>query len=539
MMKRYFLMLFVVLGLSLVGCNNDDSSSAPVSSVSLDQTDLILYATGTESEATLVATVLPGNAANQQVSWSSEDPSVATVDQTGKVKAVADGQTRIVVTTVEGEYTASCAVIVVSDEEEFTKRVLRKAFSQMGASEQTLSEWGWTMENPIQNWEGCQLKYTVYREVNRASCNLTGPISRELLRDLELTKLDLSGNQLSGEIPAEMGNLTSLLELYLNNNQLSGELPVELGNLISLQKLDVTGNRLTGSVPEALKESANYYLFFFNPQQDGYGITEIDQSERERDKSNLLAIKDAWGDNAPDGVKKTWVEENSIEQFSGVEVNGYGEVVSLDFFMLSSSETQSLPDLSVLKKVENLNLSSADFGGALPDWLGNMTSLKWLDISNCETSGDFSPAILKLTNLNILRAEGAGFSGQIPAEIGKMTNLWELDLEYNQFSGPIPAELANLKNLRSLYLSDNQLSGEIPVELCSMTGLGELLLNNNQLSGSIPSEFGNMPDLIMLYLDHNNLSGMVPDAVLNHRHFDKWMLTPQNDGYGFDNYSGK
>lgn len=29
---------------------------------------------------------------------------------------------------------------------------------------------------------------------------------------------------------------------------------------------------------------------------------------------------------------------------------------------------------------------------------------------------------------------------------------------------------------------------------------------------------------------------MIPDEVLNHPNFYNWHLTPQNDGYGFDNY---
>lgn len=58
---------------------------------------------------TLTATVSPANAGNQNVTWTSSDPSVATVSATG----VKKGTATITVTTEEGGFTASCAVNVV------------------------------------------------------------------------------------------------------------------------------------------------------------------------------------------------------------------------------------------------------------------------------------------------------------------------------------------------------------------------------------------------------------------------------------------
>lgn len=59
----------------------------------------------------LVATVLPENATNKAVSWSSSDKSVATVSD-GTVTAVAEGTATITVTTEDGGYTSSCTVTV-------------------------------------------------------------------------------------------------------------------------------------------------------------------------------------------------------------------------------------------------------------------------------------------------------------------------------------------------------------------------------------------------------------------------------------------
>ncbi len=62
----------------------------------------------------LTAIVNPSNAANKEVTWSSSNPSVATVDNTGKVLGMSAGNTTITVTTDDGEKTATCNVTVIT-----------------------------------------------------------------------------------------------------------------------------------------------------------------------------------------------------------------------------------------------------------------------------------------------------------------------------------------------------------------------------------------------------------------------------------------
>lgn len=60
----------------------------------------------------LIATVAPANASNQNVTWSTSDTSVATVDATGKVTAVGNGTAIITVKTVDGGKTATATITV-------------------------------------------------------------------------------------------------------------------------------------------------------------------------------------------------------------------------------------------------------------------------------------------------------------------------------------------------------------------------------------------------------------------------------------------
>ena len=79
-----------------------------VTGVTLNTETLELFTGGS---ATLTATVEPSDATNQNVTWSSSDPSVATVAN-GVVTAVGAGTATITVTTEDGGKTAICTVTV-------------------------------------------------------------------------------------------------------------------------------------------------------------------------------------------------------------------------------------------------------------------------------------------------------------------------------------------------------------------------------------------------------------------------------------------
>ena len=82
-----------------------------VESVSLSETSVILEEIGATCQ--LQATVLPDDANNKTVTWTSSDEAVCTVSETGLVTATGVGSASVTVTTVDGEKTATCEVTVV------------------------------------------------------------------------------------------------------------------------------------------------------------------------------------------------------------------------------------------------------------------------------------------------------------------------------------------------------------------------------------------------------------------------------------------
>ena len=83
-----------------------------VTGVTLAPTSATLTLGETET-VTLIPTVLPGDATDKSVTWSSSDETVATVTD-GVVTAVAAGEATITVTTTDGAKTATCAVTVAA-----------------------------------------------------------------------------------------------------------------------------------------------------------------------------------------------------------------------------------------------------------------------------------------------------------------------------------------------------------------------------------------------------------------------------------------
>ncbi len=82
-----------------------------VTGVKLNNREFNLKADSSEK---LTATVLPSNADDKSVVWSSSDQAVATVDNNGLVKAVENGEAVITVKTVDGGYEATCKVYVTT-----------------------------------------------------------------------------------------------------------------------------------------------------------------------------------------------------------------------------------------------------------------------------------------------------------------------------------------------------------------------------------------------------------------------------------------
>ncbi len=126
------------------------SISAPISvtGVSLDLSAVAITEALTQQ---LTQTVTPVDAANQNVTWSSDDLAIATVDANGLVTAVSEGVAMVTVTTVDGSYSASSTITVQAAA--VTDYSLPTPTASLDATQNGYMQWNWgdVALSPIRN----------------------------------------------------------------------------------------------------------------------------------------------------------------------------------------------------------------------------------------------------------------------------------------------------------------------------------------------------------------------------------------------------
>ncbi|BAB03621.1 putative protein kinase Xa21 [Oryza sativa Japonica Group] len=211
------------------------------------------------------------------------------------------------------------------------------------------------------------------------------------------------------------------------------------------------------------------------------------------DAAALLAFKAvAVGNGGGNGVLASWNGSAGPCSWEGVACGRHGRVVAL-----------SLP--------------GHDLSGTLSPAVGNLTSLRKLDLSYNWLHGGIPASLGQLHRLRELDLSFNTFSGEVPSNLTSCTSLEYLALGSNKLAGHIPSELGNtLTQLQVLGLDNNSFVGHWPASLANLTSLGYLSLRMNSLEGTIPPEFGsNMPRLYFLDICSNNLSGALPSSLYN------------------------
>ncbi len=181
-----------------------------------------------------------------------------------------------------------------------------------------------------------------------------------------------------------------------------------------------------------------------------------------------------------------------------------------------------------MTSLEYLDLSFIGLEGEIPPQMSNMVSLKLLDLSTDYLSGEIPPQFGNFPALEELYLANNSLTGAIPEELGNISTLKILNLSNNQLSGAIPAQLANLSSLQDLSLLQNKLTGNIPPELGDLSALQSLSLVSNQLTGGLPVEIGKLTSLSELDIAYNLLVGPIPSSLINLNHLERFYFKGTN-----------
>ncbi|KAK8548452.1 hypothetical protein V6N12_061366 [Hibiscus sabdariffa] len=323
---------------------------------------------------------------------------------------------------------------------------------------------------------------------------------------VELKSLYLQGNAIAGCIEnEELSHLINLKKLDLSRNQIKNipsfkDDATERQQMIHLEELNLEGNLLNNTVFASLKVFSNlkYLDISFNRMKGSLDIKDLD---------------------AFSSLRELYMSNNQLKDF--VIHKGCCD----------------------LKKLEVLDLSWNVFEGMLPNYLGNLNSLRELDVSHNQFSGNLTP-LSNLTSLRFLSLSRNHF--EIPASLAPLANLPNLKVLYGDenkmvmepsFYSSLPKfqlRFISLSNcitsqqlspefltflyyqydLRYIDLSRNNFSGALPIWLFeNNTKLEHLILRGNSFSG--PLSLPSAPNLNVSLVDisDNKLQGQIPSHI--------------------------
>ncbi|XP_024317065.1 receptor-like protein kinase isoform X1 [Brachypodium distachyon] len=267
-----------------------------------------------------------------------------------------------------------------------------------------------------------------------------------------VTHLSLQNSGLNGTLDAFYSTaFWHLAELDLSENNLFGTIPTNISLLLSLTSLCLSNNNFVGAIPCEL-----------------YGLPRIDWLDL---SNNQLTNPD------PTKCSHMSIMHLSSLILRGNKLNGTfpSFILNNTFVMLSA-----------------LVLSDNAFSGSIPKGLGNLTNLKYMDLSWNQ------------------------FSGVIPMELGKLGSLQTMDLSWNMLSGGLPQSFSAMHRIKKFNVGNNlHLSGNLPFEWFSnWTFVQVLNIANNTFTGSINKAFCQL-DIQALHFSNNILSGVLPGCLWN------------------------
>lgn len=423
-----------------------------------------------------------------QLSWSSSDPAVATVDTLGLVRAVSPGEADILATS--GSATGRTAILVVTPAATVINLIPDTVeFGALGdtvrLAAEVLDQFGRVVADAAVSWS--------------SSDETVATVDRDgLVTAVEegTTHITASSGAASEAAVVLVAWITSSVVVAPSSATIATRETLRL----EAEAFDWNGRPVaeaelawTSSNPEvATVDGKGVVLGIADgvatiTARAGYARGTSKIAVGNPDRAVLVAFYEAT--DGPNWSRSdNWLTDAPLAEWYGVGVDAQG-------------------------RVSHLNLYENNVGGRLPAELGHLGALTELNLSRNRLAGPIPPELGKLWKLEVLKLDSNQLTGSIPPQLGNLGNLGQMELDRNRLSGSIPPELGQLKKIGWLYLHANDLTGVIPSTLGDLAKLRVLALNDNQLTGTIPPEFGKLLYLRGLHIVRTELTGSIPPEL--------------------------
>ena len=428
--------------------------------------------------AQLSAVVYDGNGhevENAEVSWSSDDESVATVDEAGLVTAVSNNGTAQI-TARAGSASASVTVnvikpVLIESSYPIMHGEFGEPFVLLDAAGQTVQFSAIVYDENGQEVEGAELSWY-------SSDEFVATVDAEgLVTAFKNGLTFITASVIDDPVLSSNSDRIRVIVDIVQAGVIAIKPPfphLDIGHRVrfTATEFDENGEEVIGSVfswssddeavvtveEAGLVTAVSYGTAQITAQTEIFSASVTVTVSTDSDRAKLIKFyNETGGENWRDANSNKWLSEAPISDWSGVKLDEMGRVRILERGTMNL--TGSIPPvLTQLSELRELKLWRNQLTGSIPPELGQLVYLE-----------DFNLGTNQLT-------------GSIPPELGQLVNLTNLDLWRNQLTGSIPPELGQLVNLEGLDLSRNpDLSGPLPVEMINLTNLNALSLGQTQL----------------------------------------------------------
>ncbi|KAK3423761.1 hypothetical protein EUGRSUZ_H00959, partial [Eucalyptus grandis] len=350
----------------------------------------------------------------------------------------------------------------------------------------------------------CHSHYPYYPKTNSwnkaVDCCLWGGVTCDNVTG-NVINLDLTCSTFHGALYSNSSLLLPKLEELLLRSSNLMEFPHFLNSFKGLTNLDLSSNMISGEIPE----------WFWGISHGT--LEKLDISH------NLLR----------GGIQQLHWKRLS---YINLESNSFQGPLPIpppatsSFFASDSGFTGEIPSsICQLSSLKFLHLSNNNLSGNMPPCFGNLSNLVDLDLSNNILQGLLPRTLVKCVKLSSLVLNHNKFSDIFPHWL-QAPKLFSIDLRSNKFHDRINLTAFGLSfpSLAYLFLSNNFLGWWLTEDF-SNTSLIVINLANNMFGGPIP-----LPSPVTIYysIARNNFVGKIPSLICNATKLE--MIDSSNNG---------